>query len=431
MPADDPRWKVPPSLGVMLQPLETLRRPSGALYRDVTRSEAAMRALSRTRIGSTSRAARSTSAFRWTSPSIRDAGARAADGGVLHGRDDVCRALGMRRTEDAARAVGGALLEHAMVRMAAIAIVDVASGRIEALAGAMSPCTRQEYDGPGRAALRPQDSLSDPLPSDALQNPAVFHDAMPASTIKPIMAAAFLADPDAGARWLAAEQAEIARAPAATPTAQSLRGQLMRSDSARFLDRMFCADRGFGPCARPWAIQKEAAAFGWNGACASPREDCGKRDLLFGQGPDATGEARALALEVPFGRLLDEPLGGRIGAPFRLRAPIALDAAKVKRCAAGPDGKRPGRDDWEKCGGGVVVDVVAEGWGQGHARASALGSAGMMATLAAAANGQASVRRPHLIERVHGVAGPGSPIRSRRSVSMRTMPCPSRRTPPR
>jgi hypothetical protein len=49
--------------------------------------------------------------------------------------------------------------------------------------------------------------------------------------------------------------------------------------------------------------------------------------------------------------------------------------------------------------------VVAEGWGQGHARASALGIAGMMATLAAAANGQAEVRRPHLVESLRGVAG--------------------------
>jgi cell division protein FtsI/penicillin-binding protein 2 len=50
----------------------------------------------------------------------------------------------------------------------------------------------------------------------------------------------------------------------------------------------------------------------------------------------------------------------------------------------------------------VVVDIVAEGWGQGHARASALGSAGMMAMLAAAANGQTQVRKPHLVEAVRG-----------------------------
>ena len=30
---DDPRWKVPPSLDVMLRSLSTLRRPAGSLYR--------------------------------------------------------------------------------------------------------------------------------------------------------------------------------------------------------------------------------------------------------------------------------------------------------------------------------------------------------------------------------------------------------------
>src|SRR2546423_6060193 len=102
---------------------------------------------------------------------------------------------------------------------------------------------------------------------------------MPASTIKPIMAAAFLADPMVGARWLAAEQAEMSRAPSAVPAGQSLRAQLMRSDSARFLDRMFCADKGFVACDRPWAVQKMVRAFGWNGACGTPRQDCGKHDL--------------------------------------------------------------------------------------------------------------------------------------------------------
>ena len=88
-----------------------------------------------------------------------------------------------------------------------MAVIDVASGRIEALAGALSPCTREEYDGPGRSK-----SCDKRLPyvpryrPDALLNAAVFHDAMPASVIKPIMAEAFLTDPDVGARWLAAER---------------------------------------------------------------------------------------------------------------------------------------------------------------------------------------------------------------------------------
>ena len=83
---------------------------------------------------------------------------------------------------------------------------------------------------------------------------------------------------------------------------------------------------------------------------------------------------------------------------MHLMPPALLDPAIVRRCAAGADGRRLSDDDWEKCRGGAVVDVVAEGWGQGHARASVLGVAGMMATLAAAANGQAEVRRPHLVD---------------------------------
>jgi hypothetical protein len=94
-----------------------------------------------------------------------------------------------------------------------------------------------------------------------------------------------------------------------------------------------------------------------------------------------------------------------MGAPFRLRLEKPLDIAKVSRCAAGADGKRPSKDDWEKCSGGMVVDVVAEGWGQGHARTSALGEAGMMAILAAAANGQTETPRPHLVNALRG-AGP-------------------------
>ena len=40
MPVDDERWKVPPSLGMMLQPLEALHRPGGSLYRAYTAAAA-------------------------------------------------------------------------------------------------------------------------------------------------------------------------------------------------------------------------------------------------------------------------------------------------------------------------------------------------------------------------------------------------------
>jgi hypothetical protein len=399
LPPDDPRWQVPPSLATMLAPLDALRRPGGAAYRSYTRGAARPNRVevegSAVDVGF--------SVDLTIDPALQALAQRTAV--CYTGRDDVCRALGITRQDDASRPLGSAMLERAMVRMAAIAVVDVESGRIEALAGALSPCARQENDGPGRSS-RCDARLPYPIRyrPDALLNPAVFHDAMPASTIKPILAVSFLADPAVGPRWLAAERAEIARAPRAPPTEKSLRGELVRSDSARFLDRMFCADLGFAPCARPWAAQAAAAAFGWNAGCAGASVDCGKRELLFGAIGDARadGGTNAFALEVPYGRLLTEPSDGTMASAFRLRRPVALDTTKLRRCAAGPDGRRPDRDDWEKCSGGAMVDVVAEGWGQGHARASALGGAGMMAALAAAANGQDRVRAPHLVEAVRG-----------------------------
>ena len=418
MPADDERWKIPPSFAMMLHPLEALHRPGGALYRAYTEPADPDAMATHYRYGPNRIAVGGAavdvgfSIDTTIDPELQALAQKTA--ACYTGRDDVCRSLGITRKEDATQPIGHRMLEHAMVRMAAIAIIDVASGRIEALAGAMSPCTREEYDGPGRSK---HCDKRIPYPiryrPDALLNPAVFHDAMPASTIKPIMAAAFLSDPIVGARWLSGEQAEIAKAPNAIPSAQSMRGQLMRSDSARFLDRMFCADTGFSRCDRPWEIERTAAWFGWNDDCETPREDCGKRDLLFGRAVDAAGEdarVRPLALIVPYGRLLTEPLGGKLGAPSHLRSPVALDVAKIAHCAAGPDGKRFSKDDWEKCRGAMVVDIVAEGWGQGQARASALGGAGMMTVLAAAANGQTEVRPPHLVDAMRGTGPSGSAI---------------------
>jgi len=413
---DDLRWQVPPSIHAMLQPLDSLQRTSGALYSAYTEARFDPERPSSTRRGKPNRivldGAQVDAGFSvdlTIDPALQSLAQKAA--ACYTGRQDACRMLSLTRAEDGSNAIGQRLLERAMVRMAAVAIIDVRSGRIEALAGAMSPCTRQEYDGPGRAAgcdaRMPYTIRYRP---DALRNPAVSIDAMPASVVKPLMAAAFLSNARVGARWLAAERAAMRTS--ALPTNTSLRGELMRSNSARFLDRMFCADHAFGPCERPWEIQATAREFGWNEDCDAASERCGKRDLLFGRrsGPVDEGAEPAGAW-VHYGRLLAEPDGGGRAA-FRVRAPIELDARRVSRCAEGADMRRGSDDDWEKCRGGTVVDVVAEGWGQGHARSTALGAAGMMAVLAAAANGQADVRHPHLVRTIRGTSGFASSLES-------------------
>src|SRR4030095_13238145 len=117
--------------------------------------------------------------------------------------------------------------------------------------------------------------------------------------------------------------------PGTIPPRDSLRGQLMRSDSARFLDRMFCFDKGFADCRRPWDIQAVAESFGWNAGCDEAHIDCGREELLFGgAGDDARpggGAVGPLATAVASGRLLAEPVGGKLGAPMELTPRMALD----------------------------------------------------------------------------------------------------------
>ncbi len=425
---DDPRWAVPPSLPAMLAPLEALRLPSQPLYRLYTENDAATAAGTEVATAANTGTAAGDAAqhgpnrialdgtpldvgfsLRLTiDPAAQALAQRTA--ACYTGRHDVCRALGIQRAEDAGHPLGQRLLEGAMVRMAAIAIVDVESGRIDALAGALSPCARQEVDGPGRDAACDK-RLPYPVRyrPDALLNPAVYHDAMPASTIKPIMAAAFLNDgSEQGRRWLAAERAALAQP--GTPARHSLRGELLRSDSARFLDRMLCIDGGPQPCRRPWDVQAAAQALGWDAACAPGTGSCGRHDLLFGRAIDARaadGLVQPLATPVAYGRLLTEPGGARhaAGQPMALMPPVAMDPAVVRRCSAGADGARGTDDDWEKCRGRGVVDIAAEGWGQGHARATTLGVAGMLSALAASANGQQAQRRPHLVDALQDSTG--------------------------
>src|SRR5439155_3884986 len=136
MPVDDERWKVPPSLAAMLQPLESLHRPSGSLYAAYTAaamepqmSPASYRyGLNQIDVGGT-QVDVGFSVDLTIDPSLQALTQQTA--ACYTGRDDVCRALGIRRKEDGSQAVGHGLLEHAMVRMAAVAVIDVESGRIE------------------------------------------------------------------------------------------------------------------------------------------------------------------------------------------------------------------------------------------------------------------------------------------------------------
>jgi hypothetical protein len=290
----------------------------------------------------------------------------------------------------------GLMYEKAAVRMAAVALIDIATGRIEALGSAHSDCYRQEYDGPGRKARECPDLPGAPhYEPDRLLNHALYTDALPGSLVKPVMATGFLRDPAYRKKILADRvSTDFVR----------MQDELKGSDSVAFLNRMFCADKGWTNCERPRDIQLAALQFGWDAGCEDASFRCGRLNVLFGY-PDNSRVRNDIArmplgASVMYGRLLVEPVAQARPADLQLMHDFSFEPALAAACSSGAyySGSGPNRG-WRKCKHGHLVYIESEGWGQGNARATALGAAGMIARLAAAANGQASQRLPHLVDR--------------------------------
>ena len=289
------------------------------------------------------------------------------------------------------------MYEKAAVRMAAVALIDIPTGRIEALGSAHTDCYRQEFDGPGRNARDCPDLPTTPhYEPDRLLNHALYTDAMPGSIIKPIMAAGFLRDPGYRKKILAER---------VTADFLRLQDELKGSDSVAFLNRMFCADKGWTNCDRPREIQQAALRFGWNLGCVDPSFRCGRLNALFGY-PDGKrirkDTARMpLGASIVYGRLLTEPASPKKPADLHLMRNFSFDPGHAAACSRGDYYSGPGPNrGWRKCKHGRLIYIESEGWGQGSARTTALGAAGMMARLVAAANGRASQRLPHLVLRI-------------------------------
>ena len=398
-PLDDPRWGEPPSLGLILRPLDALRYPGSELYKKYTRSEnpnlmppeeAYRYGPNQVEIGDTTLDV-GFSVDLTLNPVAQSYAQQVA--ACYTGAQEVCRKLGIERAEDKGKKIGSTLLEDAMTRMTAVVIVDIPSGKIEAIAGAFSPCARQDEDGPGRGK-----ECDNRLPwkpawrPDRLENPALFYDAMPASTVKPIMASAFFGDGPSGQ---ALQQKELASFKTAPPAA-GLRRELMRSNSVSFLDRMFCDMNGRENCKRPWLVQDAASRFGWNAACAEEGgKFCGSRDVLFGRAPDEVGNGwQVEPLRVMYGRLMTQPVGSKEDWRFRPMPDFSLDWKRLRECQ---------KNRWKKCAAGPSGGLVHEGFGQGDARVSVLGVAGMMALMGSAANGAKDMPAPYLVENIRGV----------------------------
>ncbi len=373
-------WVLPDSLSTLLSPVDWIRLPSTKGYQNVTTKE--VHGPNKLKLDGHERDAGFHVQLTLDPTAQRVAQQTAR---CYVGDSTACTALGL--SQEAFQMIGGEFYERAAVRMTGVAIIDVKSGRIEALASAHTKCYHQQYDGAGRDKDCPQLTRHPSYSPDMLLNHAIFSDAMPASTVKPILALGFLETPGYKVKD------------------EDLTRELKRSNSERFLDRLFCLDTSapLGGCPRLAHAQAAATQLGWNSACAPGGEDCGFVGVLFGRESferimSTQGEVRPLDMWLLNGRLFAAPLiGGRISRLGLMSENVLqFDSARAREC----QGKQ-----WRKCTGNPVATLVAEGWGQGNARVTPLGVAAMFARLGAAANGQKTQRRPYLVNAIYDIQG--------------------------
>ena len=388
--ADSPAWRVPHDLSQLLAPLDRLRLPSGTLFMNYAAAlppDGTLRSLGRNSVTV------GMNLQLTLDPRAQSAAQQLAD--CYTGRLDACALSGVVPAQVGSAQNGpGArqMWESAAARMTGVVVIDVASGRIEALASAHTPCYALEHSGVARdPSCAPLWSAPQRRP-EALLNHAVYTDYMPGSTVKPILASVFFEDPFVNAKELAVN--------------------LAHSRTHEFNRLIFCAagvKSRAGVCDRPTRVQQRAVALGWNADCASaPLLYCDHVDLLFGRRlsqrlagdefsaglPSAAPiQQRALA-----GRLFVEPASQPAKSQRLMALPSHFGAAKAA-CGGSHESQQ------DACEFGAPVALVNESDGQGQARATALGVATMLSRLSAAAQDLTAVRRPYLVEQVSDARG--------------------------
>lgn len=285
-----------------------------------------------------------------------------------------------------------AMYEQARARSVGIAVIDARSGAILALAASHSPCFQAHAAGvPTPAGCPP---VPAPRPRlNRLANPAIEAE-MPGSLYKPQQALALLS----AGNLSASERTKLPDI-------------LRRSDSEAMIDLYLCQEHGFDKTCiarRIQALEKRLAASGAN-HCAEGKHGCQAELDLLGSGLDngaslihhtyknreVTRSTTPLQRPVFAARTLVDQAGRSLSSSV-----AELDPAAIQACYQGGDKQR-----WRGCHGQALVDLIAELYGQGNARASLLGMAGGWLDLATAAAGQARAPRPHLLAAYHDDRG--------------------------
>ena len=284
--------------------------------------------------------------------------------------------------------VANGMYENALVRSIGIAVIDVKTQGVLALASADSNCYRADN---GDTTIKPTGCpilWKKDWTKQNLMNHALYQTVYPGSTVKTVQALALVR---ANPRFknMQTSEAHYLKQVMASSSTEKVANFLYchRTTSAMSLQR----DRQ-GVCPGMPAFKKASDDMGWSVNCAEKGGvNCGFKDLLFGK---AYNSDPMLQSRYFSGVLLTD------GKQDYTTKQLQFTESQVASCVKANGGRMNGAC---RQGGDMLNASMNQVFGAGNAKTSVLGVSDMFANLLIADNGATQRRGVHLIEDLWGV----------------------------
>ena len=284
--------------------------------------------------------------------------------------------------------VANGMYENALVRSIGIAVIDVKTQGVLALASADSNCYRADN---GDTTIKPTGCpilWKKDWSKQNLMNHALYQTVYPGSTVKTVQALALVR---ANPRFKNMQ----------TPEAQYLKQVIASSSTEKVANFLYCQrttsamslqrDRQ-GVCPGMPAFKKASDDMGWSVNCADKGGvNCGFKDLLFGKPYNSEPMLQSRYFS---GVLLTD------GKQDYTTKQLQFTESQVASCVKANGGRMNGAC---RQGGDMLNASMNQVFGAGNAKTSVLGVSDMFANLLIADNGATQRRGVHLIEDLWGV----------------------------
>ena len=287
------------------------------------------------------------------------------------------------------QSVAGQMYENALVRSIGIAVIDVKTQGVLALASSDSNCYRADN---GDTTIKPNGCPTlwkKDWSKQNLMNHALYQTVYPGSIVKTVQA-------------LGLVRANPRYKNLGNPETAYLKQVMASSSTERVANFLFCQsttssvvlprDKN-GVCQGIPAFKKASDDMGWSANCATKDGlvNCGFKDLLFGKPYNSEPMLQSRYFS---GVLLTDAK-----QDYSAKA-LQFSAQQIASCVKANGGRMNGSC---RQGGDKLNATMNEVFGAGNAKTSVLGASDMFASLLIADNGKQHRRGAHLIEDLWGV----------------------------